>query len=314
MTYANAIARRLAAYKAEAAKSEARRASLLKNYPNAHPAFLQQNGASSDWRDYRHAWTTPAGRIETARNAVRFGDPTPNPADRPLYADSFDALGWRQVGTSEEVCRKEGSRRVDHSGWFVDSFQCETVSGHVLQLPARSGLPQYVAAVQWSDRDGVTVWPNRVTDSPLDAAAWADQEAKRIGEEEREYSEAYEAGRRYAERMAEAREARKERRELRKALKAERIAALRTGRAPSPVVCAALREKLESLYREGRAAYDKAAELLSNHEPWTRPAWADSYQAQHGRDPFPNGNPAIDRIADAFATGAADNGEAVANV
>lgn len=263
-----------------------------------------------DWRQYRAQYaTTPAKRVEYARNAVRFGDPTPNPADRPLYADSFDALGWRQVGTAEEVSRKEGSRRVEHSGWFVDAFCDETVQGFVLQMPGRGGLPRYVAAVQWSGRDGVTVWPNRVTDSPLDAAIWADQEAQKLGEEEREYQAAYEAGRQYAERMAEAREARKERRELRKALKAERIAALRTGRTPSPIVCATLREKLESLYREGRAAYDKAAKLLSDHAPWERPAWADSYQAQHGRDPFPNGNPAIDRLADAFATGAADNGE-----
>lgn len=270
------------------------------------------DGSPSDWRSHRYSWNTPAGRIETARNAARWGDPTPNVCDRPLYADSFNALGLRQVGTAEEVSRKEGSRRVENTGWYVDSYQSETVQGFVLQLPARSGRPQYVAAVQWSDRDGVTVWPNRMTESALDAAAWADQEAERIGEEEREYSAAYESGRRYAELMAEARETRKERRALHKALRAERIAALRAGLTPSPIVCAALREKLESLYREGRAAYDKAAKLLDEHAPWQRPAWADSYQVQHGRDPFPNGNPSIDRVADAFRCGADDNGEALA--
>lgn len=285
-----AIARRLAAYQAEGAKH------------------------GRTWKEQRDRSTTPAKRVEYARGALRYGDPTPNVSDRPLYADSFDAIGWRQVGTAEEVSRKEGSRRVEHSGWFVDSFYQETVQGFVLQMPGRSGCPQYVAAVQWSDRDGVTIWPNRIAESALDAATWADRKAELIAEDEREYSAAYEAGRRYAERMQEARDARKERRTLAKALKAQRVAAIAAGLAPSPLVCDALREKLDSLYTADREAYDKAAELLSEHAPWTRPAWADSYQAQHGRDPFPNGNPAIDRIADAFATGAADNGEAVANV
>lgn len=201
-------------------------------------ADVIRNMAADDWR------THARGRFNmtAARQAGQWQNPADarRPSERAYYADSFASLGWRDLGTAEEVSRREGSRAVEHSGWYCDAFASETVGGRVLQLPARGGVPRYVAGIEWSAADGVTVYPLQTYAEPLEAARAADAIAKREAESEREYSTTWQAGARFADLGAEVADLR------RKALAilAERRA-VRGVNAPN--LCAAIRERLESI-------------------------------------------------------------------
>lgn len=259
MTYFTPVASRLRQYRAECSKH------------------------GLDWRAYRERYvTTPANRINASRTASQWGDETPNVCDRPFYADSFGVLGLRQCGTAEEVSRKEGSRRVEESGWYVDQECDETVSGYVLQLPARDGVPQYVAAVAWSGRDGVSIWPNRIAESALDAACWANDEARRIGESEREYQESRDLGRDWAGQRLKVLESRAERRRLVSAMReAERLAKASGVRIPA--LLANVHEvRLSSLLHESQRAWKKACDIISDNPYLDRDAFNEGVADSDG--------------------------------
>lgn len=250
--YAPGAAGRLARARRAAWQSVA---TIAKNHGDRAAAVIASMRAD-DWRE------AARGKFNMMRAQQSGQWQTPRPENplkvhmgRAYYVDSFDVLGWRDLGTAEEVSRREGSRAVEHSGWYCDSDNRETVSGHVLQLPARNGVPQYVAAVAWSDRDGVTVWPARTYDSPLEAARSADGEAEKIGESERDYDSAWSAGSYFASLGEEIAAARAKA----LAILAERKA-VRGIEAPN--LCAAIRERLESILddiREARATRGKLA-------------------------------------------------------
>lgn len=74
-------------------------------------------------------------------------------------------------------------------GYYVDQFCDETVRGLVVQLPARHGRPQYVAAVADPyNKDCALVDFADVTDDKADAARWADGMADRYADDAREFS------------------------------------------------------------------------------------------------------------------------------
>ena len=101
---------------------------------------------------------------------------------RRLYASSFDALGWRYVGDAHNIAQNV----VRHCGWFADQYYDALIIGAVLQLPARRGVPQYVAATYCTTWDGVTVYLDCCSDRPEDCAYLADQCAEREAQEIRE--------------------------------------------------------------------------------------------------------------------------------
>jgi hypothetical protein len=177
-----------------------------------------------------------------------------SPSDRAFYVDNFG--GFRIVGDSGEVNTRQG-----HNGWYCDIWQEETVTGVVLQMPARNGEPRYFPAVKWSDREGVTLYPLDIYDNKEDAARAADHIAERIGEEEREYS----LKDRAEQDIEDAREEIKAAREERRALVAEMKQQDRN--AARPAICAALRKQLADLKRQSRKAWKLIQERTEN--PYT---------------------------------------------
>lgn len=245
------------------------------------------------------------------------------------WCERPEAIGLRFVGFSDEIL--SGRRGVDHNGWFLypDGDPGEVARGAVYQLPARGGRPVYVEALRtgeggwrdWRDmgEDGSALLflndrhlgeqggreATGDCDALISAARGADEEARIYAEKEREYQEAWRAGADCAEKEAEAKEERKAARELARELRAilKHVAPDRFRPSSFPAACATLRGAIRDHIRNASEAAEKARELADQFAPWTRPAWADSYQEKYGRDPFPNGNAEADRLASAFAEG-----------
>lgn len=198
------------------------------------------------------------------------------------YVDKPDAFGLRHIGDVEaESC--DFSRR-DSCGWYTDPhgdvFKDGTglVWGVVYQLPARKGKARFVAGYQFGGVDGGPmldlanifesdsmayeyVYNVRDHDDARDAARAADSMAQHAAEQEREYQTAWALGNLYAEKAQEVADARK----AALALLAERRAV--KGKAESPAICAAIRDKVESLVDSIREARDAMRDALSGDGP-----------------------------------------------
>ena len=169
--------------------------------------------------------------------------------------------GWRDVGYADDVFR------LGHSGWFIDSDCFEKYRGHVWQMPARDGVPQYVAGYMEandSEDSGYAVLcasggDLELFDDSQDAAIAGDELARVMAEQEREYDERWQAARLAADDRDEARD------DMRKARKSARaaIAALREQRAAGVVadgVCAILRERVADARATMADALERIAE------------------------------------------------------
>lgn len=212
-------AQRLAAARARAAR-------IKEAHPNlaAHP----------DWRTLvERPFTRKCSTISRSKDG------------RKLYADSFDALGWRYVGASHEIA----PNAVRHCGWFADHHQDELIIGAVVQLPAVNGNPQYYAATYCDGCDGITVYLDHWSNEPEDCAYRADQCAEREAEESREY---------YAKDQAE-RDIEQAREDIH-ATNAAALALIReikaAGATFSPAICAALRDRLAGYMDERRRQFE----------------------------------------------------------
>lgn len=179
-------------------------------------------------------------------------------------------LGLRLVGFADQVARKLGyTRSIDHMGWYCDAFQDSTVRGVVFRLPHGRFIPGYVSSNDCTGQTrGRGVWNfnaavlafNDVCAEEFEAAKLADQLAESIAESEREYSEAWDAGRQ----CAEAEEERKDAwREL-KTLARERLAARRAF-ADYPALCRAINSQARVFFRTIKEARGKIAELTLNN-------------------------------------------------
>jgi len=220
---------------------------------------------SKDWRAHRYPTPKSSGCWQRPEDMKRHA----SPSDRAYYVDSFEELGWRTLGTAYDVSRRADSRAVEEIGWYCDAYQNETVSGYVLQLPARNGVPQYVPALGWSDRDGVTLYPLDRYDEPLDAARAANGYAERTAETEREYNEAWQAGSQWSDLSNTIAVTRSRALALLREMRPDRKQG--TGR---PAICAALRERLASMLDDIREAREKRAELADTHR-WQADAFND---------------------------------------
>jgi hypothetical protein len=201
------------------------------------------------------------------------------------------AAGLRFVGFADELA----PRSVQHVGWLTDE-ECldnSTLRGAVYQLPARDGRPVYVPAYREGSCDGQQ-WRDTATgrvdtfggpaavafgelicgdrgglgdeyasfqenDDVRDAARRADRIAELQAESEREYNEAWQAGSRFAELAETIAADRRASLALLREMKPERQRA-----ADRPAICAALRERLESLLEDIREARERRAELLND--------------------------------------------------
>lgn len=225
--------------------------------PEEAERFIEAAGYTSAL-NHRGAWMGDAhglsGALEHARKRGR--------------VDSVSAPwglvdGWRDVGDAADLVP------MRHTGWYADAHQEELYIGHVWQLPARGGVPQYVAGyveecgglprgMDLRRATGYVVLEHNgrglVTyDDKEDAARAADALAEVKAEEAREYSERWTA----------ASDADADRDAARDALRDARAAAsnvLHAWRAQvkagpaAPEICGLLRERLADARDDMRRA------------------------------------------------------------
>lgn len=169
---------------------------------------------------------------------------------------------WRFTGTSADVARKESFSRAvwPTEGWYTshDDYH-ETVSGVVYQLPARKGIPQYIAGYSgsWEKRAACLSF-GETYESPLDAARVADRLAELMAEESREYDEAWQAGNRFAILRCELVETR---RDLLETIQEAKLAA-KTMRGMYPKLCETLQTSIRRTLADLQGLRNERAKLL----------------------------------------------------
>jgi hypothetical protein len=166
--------------------------------------------------------------------------------------------GLRRVGFADEIASAEGcSRMIDHKGWFTDdAYQGDVYRGVVYQLPSR-GEPLYVYGYDDPNNEGSALLCFETETKKLEAARRADSFAEVRAEEQREYQNAWRAGRRVEEIADEIAKYRKDA----LAIGAEMRAAKQTVRV-APTICATLRAKIYGLYNEIREARKERDDLV----------------------------------------------------
>jgi len=102
--------------------------------------------------------------------------------------------GLRKVGKASDIVR------LNHTGWYTDNYQSETVHGEVWQLPAdREGNCRFVPGVNDPCNDASVLDFRSITDDKEQCAWEADRMAEMYAERAREYQAKDEAERRLEE-------------------------------------------------------------------------------------------------------------------
>lgn len=169
--------------------------------------------------------------------------------------------GWRFVGYADEL-----SRSIQHTGWFTDSDGCsETMRGVVYRLPSRKGKSVY--AVGYADPyndDCALLTVDTSLDDESEAAYRADRIAERCAETEREYQDAWQLGREYAEASETISTERQTRRkliaELRKLQRLDVHAQLDT-----PTICKTLQDALKRSKKAIQDAYSDKKRIANDY-------------------------------------------------
>lgn len=247
-------ASRLRTYQAEAAKSVA----TIRANHGANAETLIRTMGAADWR------TAAKGRFNytTARQAMNWesdeslAERRGSPSDRRLYCDNWP-VGWRDLGDAHKLAN------FRETGYFADIFGEEVITGRVLQLPARGGVPQYIAGTYCDSWEGVTLWPLDACEESSDAAARAMRCAEIEAESAREHSAKSQAEQESEDLQAEITSNRTERRKLLRELKAARKLA---GADSFPTMCAAIRGKVAALKERAEEAHKRIEALADN--PW----------------------------------------------
>lgn len=224
---------RLARYRRALAKSlETIRACRT---PEAAEIFIKNGGYTSPL-NHRYAWMGDTHGLSGAIAHKRQSGERIDSVSAPIGM----VEAWRDVGTAADILGRR------YGGWYADAHRDSTYTGHVWQLPARDGVPQYVAGYTESDGTGYVVLEHDGRGLILyadkeDAARAGDSLAESAAERDREYDE----------RWQEASSENDEREAAREELKAARedasgmLDALRSlpAGAGRDAVCRAIREK-----------------------------------------------------------------------
>lgn len=173
--------------------------------------------------------------------------------------------GLRVVGKCHEIARNEGygSWRDYPTGWYVDMYQQETVSGVVIALPGHDRHPVYVPAVEDAyNNDSYVVNFRDVTDDLRDATSWANSLAEHWAEQAREDDMKYRAETRIEDAKSEIETVKAETRSIVRELKGhcEQLTGLKETKRIVRKHIKAARNRIRTLRRE--------IERLTS-EPWT---------------------------------------------
>lgn len=189
------------------------------------------------------------------------------------WVENLSDAGLRLVGYADEL------RDLRHKGWYADAFESEVYRGAVLQLPGRNGRARYVAAYEDPNNAGAYLvdvsrpavfegdklgaWDSQKEDSgAVECARAADSFAEHCAEEAREYDDAWQRGRQFAQKADEI-----------KAARAEALAILAERRrlaklAPeAPAACAALVSTVRRLIQDIAEARAERRELANVWAP-----------------------------------------------
>ena len=221
--------RRLAKYRADHVRSLATIRGC--RTPEAAERFIASGGYTSPL-NHRYDWIGGSNHGLSGALAGK--------RERGERVDSVSAPwqmvdGWRDIGDAGDIVS------MRYTGWYSDADQSELYVGHVWQLPARDGVPCYVAGYvedQSAGMRGSRIDGRRASgyvvlehngralvtyDDKEDAARAADGLAESAAEDAREYSERWrEASDADADRDAAREELRDARKEARDAIRAAR--------------------------------------------------------------------------------------------
>lgn len=248
-----------------------------------------------DFKGRRAALALYLAQVDVAANVKRYppsaqgrlmwengGTPYDWRQHEVMFVESPESVGLRVVGYADEIA----GRRIEHTGWYSDSFQSDKYRGVVFQLPSRSGCAVYLSGYQELDhRDknmtgGYLVALRRQdwnigdkgaddyrhdSDAAKDAARDADSLAEKNAEESRDHDEAWQNGNRYGDLIREGRDLRLQRRKLMVTLRAARadLAKLGTKFPWADTLCRAIRADIVALKAESARLHAQAEELLS---------------------------------------------------
>lgn len=202
-------------------------------------ASESKHDSYKDWRNCRY--DNRAGWKKTAQNYTI--------SDGKVYADNFSCYGVKLDDSSELVSLR-------YTRWYVDHYQSEVMRGAVVKLRHAKGI-DYIAATYCTGWDGITLFldssirvfktenPEEHENAIRQVARWANSEAERQAEQEREYAAKDQAERDIDDYRQEIAETREEVRELAQAIRDERA----KNWDINPIICRelikAIREKRE---------------------------------------------------------------------
>lgn len=192
------------------------------------------------------------GGIDTREGNPRF---RPLDSSRPhglhvAWIESGDEIGARWLGPADK------SARMDHQGWYANSFQDETTRGVVYRLP--HGRFVAGASDPWNcDKDGFGpfLMGREVFTDEREAALAADRLAEIYEEFLREDDAKQQAEAQIEEKRAEVASLREDIREL--------IAGIRESKL-APAVCAEIRDSIRRHWQEMTAARERIHALKRN--------------------------------------------------
>lgn len=235
-------------------------------------------------------WTGKPRADRKRRWCFAYRQDRPPMAGRGLAGYLGDS-GWPHMRTA--WCDEVDGVRIDHTGWFTDDQQDQSMRGIVLRLPHGRG---FLAGASMGE--GMSTWIEpTVYGQECDAARAADRIAELAAEKKREYQDAWQAGNAagyaWREAMSDALDSVSSARVM---LRAARVAlrralAQRDGDALG-MVPPELADESRRLYRQ---ALESCREKLARACETRREAWREfrSAQADHSWQ------------SDAFAEGAA---------
>lgn len=184
------------------------------------------------------SWRTVRGRYAAISRSWPGNWPTDTIQQKPgtpYHVDALPALPGRYVGTVSDILPRA------NLGYYADHWQDETITGHVLQLPARHGAPRYYPAISWSNSDMATGYPFDWYDCKEEAARAADYHAEKAAELDREANAQFQAEQDIVEAQDDIRAAREAVRAI--------VADLKTGQTLPPAICSTVRAAIAN-YRE----------------------------------------------------------------
>jgi len=207
---------------------------------------------------------------------------------RLRWIESTAAAGFRFIGWADDL-----NRSIRHHGWYADAMQSRTLRGGVWALPSKGGRVRLVPGyAEFEGREemnagsaALALWDMETgpeadrDDYARDAASVADGIAESVAEDEREFSEALDAGAAAARLILEAEELR------RPALSA--LADARAVQGP-PDLRGRIMARAETIAAESREelgkARDKRAEAWGDAPARLESAFREGYANEAGRD------------------------------